>query len=109
MSAERVTGGGPRLEPVIAELQQQVTGRFPDARFEVFEGEEPRGTYLRAVVDVEDIDEVVDLVIDRLLDLQVEEGLPLYFVAIRPPVRHLERPRSGVGTGPGAFGRALLP
>jgi hypothetical protein len=109
MSAERMTGGGPRVEPVIAELRQQVTGRYPDARFEVFEGEDPRGTYLRAVVDVEDTDEVVDLVIDRLLELQVEERLPLYFVASRPPERHLERPRSGVETGPGVVGQALLP
>lgn len=109
MTAERMTGGGPRLEPVIAELQQSVTGRHPDARFELFEGEDPRGTYLRAVVHVEDTDEVVDLVIDRLLDLQVEERLPLYFVASRPPERHPEPPRSGVEAGPGAVGRALLP
>ena len=106
--AERVTGG-PRLEPVIAALQQQVTRRYPDARFEVFEAEDPRGTYLRAVVDVEDTDEVVDLVIDRPLDLQVEERLPLYFVVSRPSERRLERPRPGVETGPGAVGRALLP
>lgn len=109
MSAERMMGGGPRMEPVIAELQQQVTGRYPDARFEVFEGEDPRGTYLRAVVDVKDTDEVVDLVIDRLLDLQVEERLPLYFVASRPSERLVERPRSGVETEPGAARRAPLP
>jgi hypothetical protein len=109
MSAERLTGGGPRLEPVIAALRQRVTVRYPDARFEVFEGEDPRGTYLRAVIDVEDTDEVVDLVIDRLLDLQVEDRLPLYFVASRPPERLLEPPRPGVETRPGAGGRASLP
>ncbi len=109
MTAERMTGGGPRLAPVIAELQQKVTGRYPEARFEVFEGDDPRGTYLRAVVDVEDTDEVMDLVVDRPLDLQVEERLPLYFVASHPPERHAGRPRSGVEAGPGPVGRALLP
>ena len=109
MTAERMTGGGPRLAPVIAEPQQKVSVRYPEARFEVFEGEDPRGTYLRAVVDVEDTDEVVDLVVGRLLDLQVEERLPLYFVASRPPKRHPDPPRSGVEAGPGAVGHALLP
>jgi hypothetical protein len=70
---------------VIAELRTKVAQRYPEATFEVFEGEDPNGTYLRAIVDVEDTDEVVDLVVDRMLDLQVEEGLPLYFLASRPP------------------------
>ena len=109
MTVERMTGGGPRLAPVIAELQQKVSARYPEARFEVFEGEDPRGTYLRAVVDVDVTDEVVDLVVDRLLDLQVEERLPLYFVASRPPERHPQPPRSGVEAGPGAVGQVLLP
>ncbi|CAN5752027.1 hypothetical protein BH20CHL1_BH20CHL1_07890 [soil metagenome] len=51
-------------------------------------GEEPVGIYLTAIVDVEGIDEVFDLYIDRLVDLQVEERLPLYL----NPVRPLERP-----------------
>ncbi|MCC7368855.1 MAG: hypothetical protein IT306_10555 [Chloroflexi bacterium] len=109
MTAERMTGGGLRLEPVIAELQQKVTGRYPEARFEVFEGEDPRGTYLRAIIDIEDTDEVVDLVVDPLLDLQVEQRLPLYFVASRSPERHQDQPRSGVEAGPAAAGPEPLP
>jgi hypothetical protein len=108
MSTERLTGGGPLLAPLIAELQEQVLRRYPEARFEVFEGDDPRGTYLRAVVDVDDTDEVVDLVIDRLLDLQVEQRLPLYFVASRPPERPVERPHPRSRPRPGAAGRALL-
>ncbi len=108
MSTERAAGRPP-VEPVIAELQEKVSRRYPDARFEVFEGEDPKGTYLRAVVDVEDTDEVVDLVIDRLLGLQVEERLPLYFVASRPPERILEQTQPGLGRQPGAAGRAILP
>jgi hypothetical protein len=66
-----------------------VTHHYPAATFDIFRGEDPEGTYLRAFVDVEDTDEVLDLVIDRLLPLQVEERLSLYFVASRPLARTL--------------------
>jgi hypothetical protein len=80
-----------RIEGVIAELKGRVTHRYPAATFDVFRGEDPEGTYLRAVVDIEDTDEVVDLIIDQLLPLQVEDRLPLYFVASRPLARTLKQ------------------
>ena len=85
MSSERAADDSQRLEPVIAELRAKVARRYPEATFEVFEGGDPNGTYLRAIVDVKDTDEVVDLVVDRLLRLQIEERLPLYFLASRLP------------------------
>jgi hypothetical protein len=52
---------------------------------------------IRATVDVEDTSEVLDILIDRLLELEVEQGLPVYFVASRSVQRTLEelqrRPR----------------
>ena len=80
-----------RIEGVIAELKGRVTHRYPAATFDIFRGEDPEGTYLRAIVDIEDTDEVLDLVIDRLLPLQVEDRLPLYFVASRPLARTLQQ------------------
>lgn len=109
MSTERERSGQPSIEPVIAAMQEKIRARYPTARFEVFDGEDPKGTYLRAIVDVEDTDEVVDLVIDRLLDLQIEERLPLYFVAGRPPERALGRTRSQAIHQQGTPGRAFLP
>ena len=44
--------------------------------------------YLVATVDIDDTDEVVEVFIDRLIDMQVEEGLPVYVV---PPIRPIER------------------
>ena len=38
-------------------------------------------------VDVEDTDEVYEVVAERLLELQVEEGLRLYVTPIRPVER----------------------
>jgi hypothetical protein len=72
------------IDSVIAELKGRVTRRYPTAVFDAFEGEDPDSTYVRAAVDVEDTDEVLDLVIDRLLPLQVEDHLPLYFVVSCP-------------------------
>jgi hypothetical protein len=40
-----------------------------------------------ATVDVEDTDAVVDVYIDRLVTLQIEEGLPVYVVPLRPQLQ----------------------
>jgi hypothetical protein len=69
MTAARVAMDWSRMEPVIEELQKTIVERYPEAQFEIFDGDDPRGTYLRAIVDVEDTDVVVDIVVDRLLDL----------------------------------------
>ena len=50
--------------------------------------------YLDATVDVVDTDEVMDVVVDRLLAMQVEEDLPVYVIALRPVARVLEAMRS---------------
>ncbi len=89
MSAERQTSTDPRIDTIVSELQGKIAQQYPAATFEVFQGEDPGGTYLRATVDVDDPEIVTDLVIDRLLDLQVEERLPLYFIAARPVERAL--------------------
>jgi hypothetical protein len=78
----------PRLEEAMSELEALIARRYPDARFAAGEGEDPDGIYLRATVDVEDMGEVVDVFIDRLIELQVEEGLPLFVVAVRPRERN---------------------
>lgn len=100
MAAQHETSDA-RIVAVITDLQQRISAIYPDATFDVFGGEDPKGTYLRAVVDIDDPDSISDLVIDPLLDLQVEQQLPLYFVAARPtelhqneaPPPHPQRPR----------------
>ena len=71
--------------------------RWPEASFEVSQGDDPDGIYLDTTVDIEDTDEVMDVVIDRLLELQVEEGLPIYVIAGRPldqVLAHLQSERT---------------
>jgi hypothetical protein len=78
----------PRLEEAIVELRELIARHYPDATFTVGEGEDPDEIYLTATVDVEDMGEVVEVFLDRMVDLQVEEGLPIS-VAVRPLERNL--------------------
>jgi hypothetical protein len=58
-------------------------------------GDDPSGVYVLATVDVDDTDEVFDLVVDRLVDLQVDEGVPVYVLPLRPLHRVTETQRAG--------------
>src|SRR5690348_10948415 len=76
-----------RLEAAVEDLQALIAQHYPTGRFSVGVGEDPPGTCVTAIVNVADPDAVVDVFIERLLELQIEAGLPLYVV----PVRHPER------------------
>jgi hypothetical protein len=83
----------PRMEEAVQELKGMITKRFPQAAFVVEEGSDPKGIYLVTTVDVTDTDEVIDLVGDRLVELQVDEGLPVYVTPLRPIERVLTQLR----------------
>lgn len=68
----------------IAEMERLILAAFPDARFAVELGEDPVGTYLVAEVEANDLDEVMDVYVDRLIELQVEDGLRLHVLPILP-------------------------
>src|SRR6476620_8300664 len=81
-----------RLQAAVDELKAMILQRYPDATFTVSPAEDdPRITHLLTTVDVDDTEEVVDLVIDRMLELQVDEGLPIYVVPVRPLSRVIAR------------------
>jgi hypothetical protein len=65
-------------------LKGLITARFPDATFVVQEQYDPPGIALTATVDIEDTDEVFAVVVDRLIDLQVYEELPVYVIPSQP-------------------------
>jgi hypothetical protein len=79
----------PAMEEAINELKGTISERFPQASFVVEEGFDPKGIYLVTTVDIADTDEVMDVVGDRLVELQVEEGLPIYVTSLRPIQRVL--------------------
>jgi hypothetical protein len=77
----------PRMEEAVHELKRLITARFPQAVFVVEKGVDPKGIYLVTTVDIADTDEVIAVVGDRLVELQVDEGLPVYVTPLRPTER----------------------
>lgn len=72
------------IQSAIEELQALIQSHFPEARFEISSGPESGEVYLIAVVDTEDVDDVMSVYVDRLVDLQVEKALPVYVMTLRP-------------------------
>ncbi len=87
MSKEQLQQRDPRIERAVEELEGMIRRRYPAATFEVAPGEDPEGVYLWTTVDLEDTDPVLDVVMDRLLELEVDEGLPKDSGLARPAVR----------------------
>ena len=88
MRKEIVYSLDPRLQRAVTELTEMIKHRYPTASFIVGPGEDtPDATHITATVDVDDPDEVTDLVIERELELQVDEGIPIYVIPIQPPER----------------------
>jgi hypothetical protein len=102
-----------RIQGAIDELRGLVLQRYPTARFAVTRAEdEPQNVHLIAVVDVEDTDEVLDLVIERVVELQVDEQIPVHVIPIRTPGRvlaDLRARRDPAGVGGSATGRPGTP
>src|SRR6266498_1764838 len=90
MTVQRDYLDDPRMQSAVDEIQGVIRRRYPDATFEVGPGEDPEGLYIVATVDVEDMFDVLDLVSSRLVDLQVEERLPLYLIPSGPLARTIE-------------------
>lgn len=97
----------PPRRAAVEELMALVAEHYPSASFAIGPGQdEPEATHIVATVDLDDPDEVVDLVIDRMLTLQIDEGLPIHLIPIRTPERTealLRRQRQREGS------EALLP
>ena len=84
MSQECPIALTPAMEKAVNELKGRISARFPQASFIVEEGFDPKGIYLVTTVDIADTDEVLDVIGDRLVELQVDEGVPIYVTPLRP-------------------------
>lgn len=92
----------PRKQHAIAELKGLIQAKYPTATFAVRGGvEDPDETWLTARVDVDDPDEVMNVVLDRVMELQLDEDLPVYVLPLRTPervarvrIQQQRRPRS---------------
>jgi hypothetical protein len=85
-----------RVEAALAELKEKILAKYPEAQFEVMRGpEDPSEVWLRTTVDLDDPDEVMDLVIDRLLELQIQENTPVHVMPVPTWERELAMRRRG--------------
>ena len=100
-----------RTQRAIQELEGVIAARYPTTTFELTRAaDNPRSIHLLAVADVDDPDEVGDLVVDRVVALQVDEGIPLHVIPLRTPERvqaAVEAANSGVAWRPARLGRLL--
>jgi hypothetical protein len=92
----------PRMEEAVHELKGRITAHFPQAAFVVEEGFDPEGIYLLTTIDIADTDEVIAVVGDRLVELQVNEGLPIYVTPLRPIERVIAQLRKREAATPPA-------
>lgn len=105
MSREVYKPSSPRIKKAVKELKGLITARYPQATFSVAAGEDPEGIYLRTTVDVPDTEEVLDVVIDRMLEMEIDEGLPIYVLPVPP----LERVAEQLARPITAKGKQTLP
>lgn len=88
MRARRASRLDPRIDAAVRELQTLISARYPSATFQLSpDTDEPPMVLLTATVDVDDPDEVLDLVLDRMLELQIEERVPVQVVPVRTSER----------------------
>ncbi|MBI4319561.1 MAG: hypothetical protein HY675_13820 [Chloroflexi bacterium] len=82
----------------VTQLEDIIRQKYPTAAFELSRSPEDRNSiHLTTIVDVDDPDEVGDLVIDRVVDLNVEEGIPIHVIPVRTPERIAAARRGGRG------------
>ena len=85
MSIENQRRFDQRTEAALTDLESTIRRRYPTATFTVTSGEDPEGIYLKATVDLDDVEEMIDQeLLDRLFDVQVEQGLPVYVIPLQP-------------------------
>jgi hypothetical protein len=90
MTSQSAASIGPLAQAAVDDLEKMIRGRFPAAHFAVARGEDPKGVYLKVTVDLDDVEEIVDQELqDRLFDLQVEQGVPVYIIPLHPRSRVL--------------------
>ena len=74
---------GSTMTSAIEELKTLIRSYDPNADFEVVAGPDAGDVYLVASVDTDDADDVMAVYIDRLVELQVDERLPLYVMSLQ--------------------------
>ena len=94
MSSTRLSLKNPRVQAALEELKGRILDRHPDASFRVSRGlEDQRDIDLTVTVENETLDEILDLVMDRVVELLLDEHLPINVIVTEPLERTIEKLR----------------
>lgn len=78
----------PKMQAAIDELAGMIAARYPSAQFRVsHHPEEPTTILLDAIVDVDDTEEVLDVVLERMEQLRLDVGVPILVLPLHTPER----------------------
>ena len=82
-----------KVKEAAEELKGLIRAKYPDAEFKLVRAvDQQRSWHLWAMVDVDDLDDVSALVIDREVDMLTEEHIPIHVIPTEPRAR-LARPQ----------------
>ena len=77
-----------RVRDAVSELKATIVAQYPTARFELVRAvDDPKNYDLLVMVASADPDEVLDLVVDRVVEMRVEQSIPLHVLAVQPDDR----------------------
>jgi hypothetical protein len=77
-----------RTRRAIAKLKVVIIAGYPASTCELTRAaDDARSLHLLPIADVDDPDRVGDLVIDQVVALQVDEGIPIHVSPLRTPER----------------------
>jgi hypothetical protein len=83
MKHEMVHKLSPEMLAAIEEMKALVLSKYPAARFQVIQApDEPGAIHLNTIIDVDDLEEVVDLIMDRMMQFMIEDELPFWVVPV---------------------------
>lgn len=78
------------MRRALDELRATISEKYPTATFRLSrDPDEPEIVLLKAILDLDDPDEIFELVGERLLDLQDEERIPVHVIPLQTPERVL--------------------
>lgn len=73
-----------QIQEFLEEFKGLIGAAYPKATFDVEVGGEPDGVYLIVTIDLKDTEEVLGVVMNRILEVQIDERLPVYVLPLRP-------------------------
>jgi hypothetical protein len=101
MNAELNRPLDTHFQAALAELQGTLMQHYPAATFRLRRDvDDPGGIQLLVTVDTDDTDAVLDVVIDRVMELQIEEGLPVHVIPLRTTERVAALRKAYAATAP---------